>query len=329
MESQIWKVQTEKIGSLEAFSYERDMESFLMNNPAIVGCWDPDTKIALPTLIRSQICVKSERGEIGRMDLVGLGVIDNAYEFRIFELKVSDINEAAVEQLRWYLENWKKDKNVKEEAKRWILDLKLQEIDENLANELVDKPVGVLVAPKFQPEAISKASELGIQGIRLARFKSEKKSEYFVIVEDQIGEVIGSSKRQYWSWQKLSDAKVIRSSDKFSISHKETKLFAEPDLKYLDYYWKFLIYDEKSVESLLKKEIEIRKNAEEHKWKWIDKDFKALKNGEGLVITHASALFYFAFGGPYPTCYWTPTGLWKHVKSGKTLDQLVIELFEE
>ena len=329
MESQIWKVQTEKIGSLEAFGSERDMESFLMNNPAIVGCWDPDSDIPLPALVRSQICIKSEQGDIGRMDLVGLSVIDNAYELRIFELKVSYINKEAVEQINWYLENWKKDKNVKEETKRWILGLKLQEIDENLANELIDNPVGVLVAPKFQPEAISKASELGIQGIRLARFKSEKKSEYFVIVEDQIGEVVGSSKRQYWSWEKLIDAKVIHPFDKFSISHKEAILYAVPDPKHLDYYWKFLIYDEKSVKSLLKKETEIRKNAEEHKWRWIDKDFKSLKNGEGLVITHASALFFFAFGGPYPTCYWNPTGLWKHVKLGKALNQLVIELFEE
>ena len=88
MESQIWKVHTEKIGTLKPFNSERDMESFLMSNPAIVGCWDPDSDIPLPALMRSQVCIKSEKGDIGRMDLVGFGVIDNAYELRIFENEI-------------------------------------------------------------------------------------------------------------------------------------------------------------------------------------------------------------------------------------------------
>ena len=74
MESQIWKVQTEKIGSLEPFKSERDMESFLMNNPAIVGCWDPDSDLALPTLIRQQISTKTARGSAGRIDLAGISI---------------------------------------------------------------------------------------------------------------------------------------------------------------------------------------------------------------------------------------------------------------
>lgn len=329
MESQIWRVQTEKIGSLEPFKSERDMESFLMNNPAIVGCWDPDSDLALPTLIRQQISTKTSRGSAGRIDLAGISIGEKDYELRIFELKVTDIDVSAVEQLDNYLKGWEKEESAKSDIRGWILNLGLQGINEKNVNKIIDNPAGVLVGPKFQPEAISRAIQLKIQGIRLARFRAEKKSEYFVIVEDQIGEVVGSSKRQYWSWQKLIDDKIINPSDRFYISYKDNKLFAMPDPKHLNYYWKFLIYDEKSVKSLLKKETEIRKNAEEHKLRWIDKDFKSLKNREGLVITHASALFYFAFGGPYPTCYWTPAGLWKHVKSGKTLNQLVIELIKE
>ncbi|MBE0461498.1 MAG: hypothetical protein IBX60_07680, partial [Candidatus Aminicenantes bacterium] len=65
MESQIWRVQTEKIGSLEPFKSERDMESFLMNNPAIVGCWNPESNVALPTLIRQQVGTKTSSSGIG------------------------------------------------------------------------------------------------------------------------------------------------------------------------------------------------------------------------------------------------------------------------
>ena len=40
--SEIWRVRTKMVGAIEPFHSERDMESFLMNNPAVVGCWDPD-----------------------------------------------------------------------------------------------------------------------------------------------------------------------------------------------------------------------------------------------------------------------------------------------
>jgi len=42
MESSIWSVKSEKIASLETFRTEADMESFLMNNPAVIGCFDQD-----------------------------------------------------------------------------------------------------------------------------------------------------------------------------------------------------------------------------------------------------------------------------------------------
>ena len=324
MESQIWKVQTEKIGYLEAFSSERDMESFLMNNPAIVGCWDPDSDISLPALMRSQICIKSEQGDIGRMDLVGLGVVDNTYELRIFELKVLDIDKAAVEQLKWYLENWKKNKDAKEETKRWILALKLNEIDENLANKLVDNPVGVLVAPKFQPEAISKAIKLKIQGIRLARFRSEAKSEYFVIVENQIGKIIGKAQ---WSWSNLVKNSLIESSDEFRISYKGIKLLAKPDPKYLDYFHKRLIFSDESIKKILEREKEIREKANKYDMKWLNKALESLKKKESIVISNATGLCYLAFGGPTAS-YWSPTGWWIHEKTEKSLEQLKNELYE-
>lgn len=55
MESEIWRVQTERIGTLESFRSERDLESFLMSNPAVLGCRDPRSKIPKPTLLMQQI----------------------------------------------------------------------------------------------------------------------------------------------------------------------------------------------------------------------------------------------------------------------------------
>lgn len=325
MESQIWRVQTEKIGSLEPFKSERDMESFLMNNPAIVGCWDPDSDLALPTLIRQQISTKTARGSAGRIDLAGISIGEKDYELRIFELKVTDIDVSAVEQLENYLKGWEKEKSAKSDIRGWILRLGLQGIDEKNVNKIIDNPAGVLVGPKFQPEAISRAIQLKIQGIRLARFRAEKKSEYFVIVEDQVGRIIETERRQ-WSWNDLVKASLINPSDDFSISYKGIKLLAKPDQKYLDYITtKRVIFNEESVKRILNKKAAIKTNAPESEKEWLDIAIESIKRSESLSLTKATGLCFYAFGGPTAS-FWVPTGWWIHEKSGKSLAQLRNEL---
>jgi len=73
MESEIWRVRTERIGTLESFRSEYDMESFLMNNPAIIGCWDPDAGLTFPTLFVSN-CIQ-ERALEGVDVLISPGLL--------------------------------------------------------------------------------------------------------------------------------------------------------------------------------------------------------------------------------------------------------------
>jgi len=324
MESEIWRVQTEKIGSLEAFKSERDMESFLMNNPAIVGCWDPESEAAMPALIREQISTITEKKGKGRMDLVGIAKTDNEYELRLFELKAFEITESAVEQLDSYLKAWEKEKSAKSKIRKWILSLHLDDVDEINVDKIINNPVGVLIGPKFQPEAISKAYKLKIRGIRLARFRSEAKSEYYVIIEDQIGNIVGSTKK-YWSWRELIKAGLIQPSDSFYISFKDNKLVAKPDPNYLDYNWIRLIFDDTSRNALLEREEEIKRKADNNAKKWPYKSLSSLKNGEGVWLSNATGLCYLAFGGPTAS-YWNPTWYWRHERSGKWLSDLVTEL---
>jgi len=322
MESEIWRIQTERIGTLESFRSERDLESFLMSNPAVLGCWDPRSKIPKPTLLIQQINLKLE-GDIGRLDLIGIGNREGDFELRIFELKPGDIDLNAVDQLNWYLKAWEKDVEARKIVRAEVLKLRLSGLDEDSVDNLIKNPVGVLVGSRFLPEAITKASELGIRGLRIARFKAGASAEYYVIVEDQIGDVMP---KRFWSWKELINDGLIGQSDEFSISHGDVKLIAKPDPKYLDYYWKYLIFNEDSAKRFIDMEEKIREKTGDYERKWLDKDFDNLKKAKGIVITHASALFYFAFGGPYPTCYWTPTGWWLHVSSGKSLDELRNEL---
>ena len=203
MGSEIWRVQSERIGSLEAFRSERDMESFLMNNPAIVGCWDPDASSSIPALIREQVQTLTEKLAKGRMDLVGIARTDNGYELRIFELKAVEITENAVTQLNDYLKGWNEKDSARDKIEKWILALDLEGVNETNVKEIVNKPKGILVGPKFSLEAGLRAKALKIGGVRLARFRAASSTEYYVIVEDEVGDIVDTS-RKNWSWNDLA-----------------------------------------------------------------------------------------------------------------------------
>jgi hypothetical protein len=95
----------------------------------------------------------------------------------------------------------------------------------------------------------------------LARFRSEIKSEYFVIVEDQVGKIVESGRKQTWSWGDLIGKNIIDPTDVFYISHGGVKLFSQPDTKYLETTTKRILFDEASAAKILEKEAEIKNNA--------------------------------------------------------------------
>jgi hypothetical protein len=306
------------------------MESFLINNSAIIGCWDPDSRSAFPSLVREQVFTSGEKQSRGRMDIVGIAKDDDGeYELRIFELKNGKIDSTAVSQLSSYLKTWEHKEGPKAKIKEWIITLGLQGMDEAIADRIIDQPVGVLVGSKFSAEAIKQALELDIKGIRLARFKGAAKSEYYVIIEDEVGEIVSSIKK-LWSWNQLINAGLIQASDNFYISFEKYKLIAKPDPKYFNYKKMRLIFEEPSKKALLEKEEEIKIKSKDDTYakKWLDKAISSIKKGEGVWLSNATGLCYFAFGGPAAS-YWTPSGYWIHEKSGKRLDQLKNELLNE
>jgi hypothetical protein len=327
MKSEIWRVFTERIGSIEGFKSERDMQAFLMNNPAIVGCWDPDSRDSLPSLVREEVFSRAGNEIRGRMDMVGVTKNEEGeYELRIFELKVGEIDSSAVRQLDSYLKAWVHEEGPKTEIKNWILNLGLQGIDDATVGDIIDRPTGVLVGSKFSAEAIKQALELNIKGIRLARFKGSIKSEheYYVIIEDQVGRNINPT-RKFWSWQQLIDARLVQLSDEFSISFEGKKLIVKPDEKYLNYNWIRVIFDNVSRNTLLAREEQIMGKADNNARRWVNKALTSLKKGEGVWLSNATGFCYLAFGGPTAS-YWNPTGWWKHERTGKRLIDLVKDL---
>jgi hypothetical protein len=321
MKSEIWRVKSEKMGSLEAFRSERDMESFLINNPAIVGCWDPDASSSVPSLIREQISTSTGKTEKGRMDLVGIARTEKGYELRIFELKAVEIIESAVDQLNAYLKGWNLEDSAKKAISSWILELDLDGVSETNVGEIVTRPVGILIGPRFSVEARAKAKAQRIKAIRLARFKAASSPEYYVIVEDEVGDIVDSGRRS-WSWKDLISTGQISEEDFFVIRREDNMLRAKPDSSTLDWFKKKVLFDEESVRVLLDKEPDIRSRANLNDHKWIDREFASLRNGTGVFLSNATGLCYLAFGGPTAS-YWVPNWWWIHEKTGKRLDDIV------
>jgi len=327
IQSEIYRVITERVGSLEAFGSEREMQAFLVNNPAIVGCWDPSTKSQMPFLVKEEVFIKAGKDQKGRMDIVGVAKIDEkTHELRIFELKHGEIDSSAVNQLATYLSAWRQDDVPKNNLKRSILAHGLKGLTEQNIDELLDQPVGVLIGSKATPEAIRDALAAGISVIKLARFRGSTKSEheYFVIVENLVGDIAGSA-RKSWSWQALIEKGLVAPSDSFRISYGADSLAMKPDPDHLSWNWIGVIFDDKSREILLERERIIRERAGKEKPKWLDKSLEAVKNRKGVWLSNATGLFYYAFG--FPASYWVPTGYWIHEKTRKSLQELKEELF--
>lgn len=325
MASEIWKVTSEKVGTLEPFKSEYDMEAFLMNNPVIIGCWKPEVGGKYPTLIRQQTQIIKKTKESGRIDLIGLKIsinekdYNNYYTLLIFELKKGDIDIPSVGQLQDYLEGWNNNDSAKANIKEWILSLATDriekaELEDAIDDKVLDKPTGVLVGYNFLPEAIKRASELKMNGIRLARFRAISTSDYFVIVEDQIGEIVNEAKRINLGWKDFINAGLIKQDDVLSLSKGEIEIIAKPDIE--SAYPKNLFFDKASISKLLANEKKIPKDSK----KFWDIHINSVKEGKSIKITHATQLVYYAFG--FPTSYWTPGGYWKLKRTGETLDTL-------
>ncbi len=310
--SEIWRMVSERVGSIQSFHSERDMESFLLNHPAVLGAPNID-------FIRSQVYIK--RGDKdGRMDIVALAQDDKEnWILRIFELKVSEIDKNAVEQINWYLEGLRLEPVVKKELKSWIASLEQVDLPESKIDELIEHPSGVLVGPRFEGIALKELLDKNIQGVRLARFHGREKSEYYVIIEDQIGKIV-SAPRRYFSWQQLIDRNLIDKDDLFILSHESIKLEVKPDPQVLNYFWIGVVFEKDSARMLQEKRAIILENAKNKKLKWANKTIDYVGSGHGVWLSLATGLSYLAFG--WPEVYWTPTFLWIHEKTGKSLYQL-------
>jgi hypothetical protein len=171
--SKICKIETNEIGSLEKVATERQMEAFLMNNPALLGCGSGDEEEGSPFLLQ-QIPTRKDGG-VGRIDLAGLTVDEGqkGLILKIFELKNQRVTTEDIRQLGGYLSNWDKQGSGKDLVRQSLLNAGL---DEGQIGPILTSPKGVSVGPSFMPEAEIAAQRGGFEAIRLTRFPQGRTS---------------------------------------------------------------------------------------------------------------------------------------------------------
>lgn len=202
------------------FRKELAMEAYLMENGDILKLDDDD--FSEPTVLDAEIALKKGRtNSDGRIDLLVQYGMDY---LAIAELKINEINDETLEQLRGYLEQrhqiiekypeyWEEDGKTKEGEPKWV---------------------GILAGTSISPDLQKKLQEgytigeIPIAGMVIRRFRSDK-SEIFVITDTYFKE---KGKKDYskfeFQGQKYNKGKLV---------HKVLKTFAEqnPTLTFVDF----------------------------------------------------------------------------------------------
>lgn len=187
MGSTIWRVKSERVGALEPFSSEFEMANFLKNNPYIICGGQEESEESSIFRLHSERTTRKGSGDLGRIDLVGLKDADEERYLMIIELKNGIIKMKAVNQLDEYIKGWDKEASAKSEILSWLnQDLNLSK---NEAERLIKMPRGLLIGTSFEPDALILARKRNLLGIKITRYSAAGK-EYYVVLEDQIGEVV-------------------------------------------------------------------------------------------------------------------------------------------
>jgi hypothetical protein len=256
--------------------------------------------------------------------LVGI-INDNGYELHIFELKNGLIGESAVKQLKEYLDGWgpgdgryKIEKQVKEY---------LEELDESTIKNILDKPQGVLIGTKFDESAITMATKYKFKAIRIARFMATKSSEYYILIADQIGDIVS---RRLYVWQDFYEKGLIKETDKFinKPGNNVKDIIAKQDPNSLK-TTKNLLFEDESKKRILEeinKKLEEKKIEEGEKKEFVNRTIYALKRDQSLPISNATRIVYLAFGGQNNKNWWVPSPLWIHNEKNIKISELEKQL---
>jgi hypothetical protein len=310
--SKIWKVETNEIGSIEPFASEYQIEAFLMNNPALLGCGSYEEE-ASPFLLQQVRTNRKERG--GRIDLVGL-VIDAGREpiLKIFELKNQSVSSRDIQQLADYLGDWTKPGSGMEMVRQSLHGTGL---DHARIELILKAPKGVSIGPSFEPEAIIAARREGFEAIRIARFRA-RSSEFYVIVEDIVGTPT-THRNLSWREYGVTENDVLF----FELPKPRGRLSARPNPEKLDARIREVIFDADSVAKLLQNRNSLLEFVRQHypgEEPFFDNLLNKLADQPQAAIALTPATGLASFLAAKRLSYWAAPGArWTLQRTGKKI----------
>lgn len=203
--SELFRYNVEKLSNSDDFKNEHQMESFLYNNPNILGEFLDEKGNYLDPAVIQQFYTQKGKGREGRIDLMALASnIDGTPVLKIIELKVSALKED-FKQLKDYLEGLNDKNKHKKEIINFILDEGKIE-DDDIAENCYNNPIGIFIVSNFDLELLiaindwnKNVSNSPIDLYKLLLFKT---TESTYVVLDKIVEVasVKKIKRVAPSW---------------------------------------------------------------------------------------------------------------------------------
>jgi hypothetical protein len=185
-------------------------------------------------------------------------------------------------------------------------------------------PSGVLVASDFSKETLDQIEANRFKAIRLSRFKTNQGLDYYVIIEDRLGDIVSGARRSI-GWGDLVLKNLVSFEDEFCLKiSAQDELSAVPVQLKSESKSKYLRFSEDARGKILSKAEDIEKRNKIDGFKSLDATIEEIKDNKPIILTHATRVVYLAYG--MPRSYWVPGQYWIHKKSAKSLQQIINQI---
>ena len=214
------------MGSVSKFRSEHQMESFLYNNPDIIGILSDSSGVKKDSAIIQQFPTQKVVGGKGRIDLVALNTDeDSNLVLKIIELKKKAVKDDFL-QLKGYLEGLNEDNPWKAGLISFIKERGGIDDDDEI-NNVYNNAKGIFITSDFEPELLIEIHKWNtnkhgnfIELFKLLQFKTEDSN--FILL-DKIIEKPEELKRsrRIFNWNELvKKFEILDSGDIFYIKQK-------------------------------------------------------------------------------------------------------------
>lgn len=234
--SDLFRYDIKKLSSSKIFDSEHQMESFIYNNPRILGQLLDEEGNSISSAVIQQVFTQKDGERKGRIDLMALvSKADGSPLLKIIELK-PDAKKEDFAQLKAYLIGLNDNNKSKEKFIEFIKEESKIE-DDDIALNCYKNPLGIFIVSNFESDLITIINDWNkkininppIDLYKLLQFKT-KESTYVVLDKILETSLRTRKKRADFSWTDFANHfDEINIEDIFFIDKKYTN---EDDIEF-------------------------------------------------------------------------------------------------